>query len=117
YTHHEVKDLVKIRAERALAAGLDGVIASGQEAQMIKKISTELLVVAPGIRPDGYPEDDQKRRTTPRQAIVAGADYLVIGRPITDAVNVRRASEDIVAEMQEAFDSLHPAQPATPATQ
>jgi orotidine-5'-phosphate decarboxylase len=106
YTQHDVKDLVQIRARRAVDAGLDGVIASGQEARTIKKVSGELLVVAPGIRPDGYPEDDQKRRTTPREAVLAGADYLVIGRPITDAGNPRKASEEIIAEMQEAFDAL-----------
>jgi orotidine-5'-phosphate decarboxylase len=112
YSHHEVKDLVTVRAKRAFEAGLDGVIASGQEAALIKTISTRLLVVAPGIRPDGYPEDDQKRRTTPKQAIQAGADYLVLGRPITDASNPRRAAEEVIAEMQEAFDSLREASSA-----
>jgi len=105
YAHHEVKDLVTVRASRAIDAGLDGVIASGQEAAMIKAIPGKLLVVTPGIRPDGYPEDDQKRKTTPRQAIQAGADYLVIGRPITDAPDPRSASRLIVTEMQEAFDA------------
>ena len=106
YSHHEVKDLVIIRAKKAFEAGLDGVIASGQEAALIKAISDQLLVVTPGIRPDGYPEDDQKRRTTPKEAVSAGADYLVLGRPITDAVNPRKAAEQILAEMQEAFDAL-----------
>lgn len=106
YSHHEVKDLVTIRAKRAVEAGLDGVIASGQEAALIKAISGKLLVVTPGIRPDGYPEDDQKRKTTPKQAVLAGADYLVLGRPITHAPDPRQASEQIIAEMQEAFDAL-----------
>jgi orotidine-5'-phosphate decarboxylase len=112
YSRHSVKDLVVIRARKALEAGIDGVIASGQEAQVIKQLSSKLLVVTPGIRPDGYPEDDQKRRTTPSQAILAGADYLVIGRPITDASNPRRISEQILSEMQVAFDSLPQTNPA-----
>jgi orotidine-5'-phosphate decarboxylase len=106
YSDHSVKDLVVIRARKALEAGVDGVIASGQEAQLIKQISSKLLVVTPGIRPDGYPEDDQKRRTTPSAAVLAGADYLVIGRPITDAPNPRRVAEQILSEMQDAFNSL-----------
>jgi len=111
YTKHTVEQLVLHRAKKALEAGCDGVIASGREAGLIKDLSAKhskrLWVVTPGIRPDGYPEDDQKRRTTPREAILAGADYLVLGRPITEAVNPKRASEEILAEMQEAFDTLH----------
>jgi orotidine-5'-phosphate decarboxylase len=105
YTQHSVEELVLFRARKALEAGCDGVIASGHEAQQIKQLSNHLLVVTPGIRPDGHPEDDQKRRTTPRSAILAGADYLVLGRPITDAPNPREAAEAILLEMQEAFDA------------
>jgi len=105
YTQHSVEELVLVRARKALEAGCDGVIASGQEAQRIKEISKgNLLVVTPGIRPDGYPEDDQARKTTPRDAILAGADYLVVGRPITEAADQRREAEKIVKEMQSAFD-------------
>jgi len=107
YSRHSVKDLVVIRARKSLEAGIDGVIASGQEAQVIKQLSSKLLVVAPGIRPDGFPEDDQKRRTTPGEAILAGADYLVMGRPITDSSDPRRISEQVISEMQQAFDA-HP---------
>ena len=107
YTKHSVEDLVVVRAKNALAAGCDGVIASGREAKLIKDISGgNLLVVTPGIRPDGYPEDDQKRKTTPRQAILSGADYLVIGRPITDEVNPRTAATTILKEMQSAFNDV-----------
>jgi orotidine-5'-phosphate decarboxylase len=110
YTNHTVEQLVIHRATKALQAGCDGVIASGQEAKAIKDLSSQfgrsLLVVTPGIRPDGYPEDDQKRRTTPEQAILAGADYLVLGRPITDAPDPRKAAEGILTEMQSAFDRL-----------
>jgi orotidine-5'-phosphate decarboxylase len=104
YTNHSVEDLVLFRARKALEAGCDGVIASGREAKAIKSIlKGNLLVVTPGIRPDGYPEDDQKRRTTAREAIQAGADYLVIGRPITEAINPREESERFLGEMQAAF--------------
>ena len=105
YTEHTVEQLVLHRAKKALEAGCDGVIASGQEANAIKAISGgKLLVVTPGIRPDGYPEDDQKRRTTPTDAILAGADYLVIGRPITGAADPKQMAQQVVREMQAAFD-------------
>jgi orotidine-5'-phosphate decarboxylase len=106
FVNQTVEDLVLFRARKALEAGCDGVIASGQEARAIKSVASKLLVVTPGIRPDGYPEDDQKRKTTPRDAILAGADYLVIGRPITGQPDPRKAAEEILAQMQEAFDSL-----------
>lgn len=105
YSEHTVEQLVLFRAKMALDAGCDGVIASGQEARAIRALSGKLLVITPGIRPDGSSEDDQKRRTTPRDAILAGADYLVIGRPITAAADPLAATEKILQEMQEAFDS------------
>ncbi len=105
YRDASVEDLVLVRARKALEAGCDGVVASGQEAKKIKEISqNNLLVVTPGIRPEGYPQDDQKRRTTPTEAILAGADYLVIGRPITDAADAREAAQKLLTEMQKAFD-------------
>lgn len=107
YAHTSVEELVLFRARNALAAGCDGVIASGREARRIKEFSgNNLLVVTPGIRPDDYPQDDQKRRTTAQDAILAGADYLVIGRPITDPANHRREAGKFVREMQESFDAL-----------
>lgn len=106
YTQHTVEQLVIFRARKALEAGCDGVIASGREAESIKQMSGgNLLVVSPGIRSDGYPEDDQKRRVTAAQAIKAGADYLVIGRPITEATNPARVAREFLDEMQYAFDS------------
>lgn len=105
YSNHTVEQLVVFRAKMALDAGCDGVIASGHEARAIKGLSHKLLVITPGIRPDGAREDDQKRRTTPRDAILAGADYLVVGRPITEAPDPLEATEKILAEMQDAFDS------------
>ncbi len=104
YTKHTVEQLVLFRAQKALDAGCDGVIASGREARQIKELAgNKLLVVTPGIRPPGYPADDQKRRTTATDAILAGADYLVIGRPITEAVNPRREAGRFVEEMKDAF--------------
>lgn len=107
YTKHSVEELVLFRARKALEAGCDGVIASGQEAKKIKELTEgKLLVVTPGIRPEGSAQDDQKRITTPRQAILEGADYLVIGRPITapKTGSPREATEQILAEMQAAFE-------------
>lgn len=106
YSEHTVEQIVLHRARKALEAGCDGVIASGQEAEAIRKLSKNLLIVTPGIRPDGSPEDDQKRRVTPAQAILSGADYLVIGRPITAPPEgtPRAATARIAAEMQAAFD-------------
>ncbi len=107
YTDHSIEELVLFRARKALEAGCDGVIASGREAQKIKELSgRSLLVVTPGIRPEGYPEDDQKRRATAAEAIRAGADYLVIGRPITGAPNPRDAARRLIQEMQDAFDAM-----------
>ena len=107
YSNTTVEDLVIFRARKALDAGCDGVIASGLEAKKIKEVAGKnLLVVTPGIRPEGYPEDDQKRKSTPVEAILAGADYLVIGRPITEEVDPRKAAEKILTDMQQAFDRL-----------
>jgi orotidine-5'-phosphate decarboxylase len=107
YTNHTPEQLVLFRARKALDAGCDGVIASGLEAKQIKELSTnKLLVITPGIRPDGYPEDDQKRKTTPADAVSAGADYLVVGRPITGAKDMRAAAQEILDQMQSAFNAL-----------
>jgi len=106
YTEHTAEDLVLFRAKKALEAGCDGVIASGLEAKQIKELTNHrLLVVTPAIRESNYPKDDQKRRSTASEAVIAGADYLVIGRPIYDAVNPKEKTKEFLAEMQEAFDS------------
>lgn len=111
YTKHTVEDLVLFRARKALAAGCDGVVTSGHEAQRIREISREkLLIVVPGIRPGGYPADDQKRRTTPSDAILAGADYLVVGRPITEPqgdLAPAESARQFLTEMQAAFDQRY----------
>jgi orotidine-5'-phosphate decarboxylase len=104
----EVEQLVLYRAKKALEAGCDGVIASGKEAEAIRTMAGDLplLIVTPGIRPEAATLDDHKRPVTPAAAIAAGADYLVVGRPITASDDPRSAAENILAEMQEAFDSV-----------
>jgi orotidine-5'-phosphate decarboxylase len=83
-------------AELAKESGLDGVVASPQEASKIrKKIGKDFLIVTPGIRPEGSEVQDQKRTATPEEAFRAGADYIVIGRPVTKAKDPVKAIKDI----------------------
>jgi orotidine-5'-phosphate decarboxylase len=99
-----VEELVMARATKALEVGCDGVIASALEAPSIRKMAgNKLMIVSPGIRPGGSAPDDQKRTATPYDAILAGADYLVIGRPITQASNPKQAAATIIAEMADAL--------------
>ena len=101
-----VADLVAARAKLAGEVGFDGVVASGEEPSVIRqRVSQDLLIVTPGIRPSDQGADDHARVSTPTSAISAGADYLVVGRPIRDAADPKAASERIVLEMQAAFDS------------
>ena len=97
----DVQQLVLSRARRALAAGCAGVVSSGIEAEAIRsEIGERLMVVTPGIRPvDNRAEDDQKRVLTPERAFQAGADYIVVGRPIRDAADPRAAAEAIQASI------------------
>jgi orotidine-5'-phosphate decarboxylase len=100
-----VEDLVIHRATKAMDLGVDGVIASALEASKIKQLSKEkLMVVSPGIRPHGSQKDDQKRTSTPYEAIRSGADYMVIGRPITEASDRKEAARLIISEMSRALD-------------
>jgi orotidine-5'-phosphate decarboxylase len=100
----DVEELVLARAKKALDAGIDGVIASAREAAEIRKLtSNKLMIVSPAIRPSGSVSDDQKRTATPGEAIRAGADYLVVGRPITQAPDPKRAARAIIDEMAEAL--------------
>ncbi|MEW6246692.1 MAG: orotidine-5'-phosphate decarboxylase [Nitrospirota bacterium] len=101
-----IEDLVTARAALAAEVGCDGVIASGEEPAAIRrKVGSRLLIVTPGVRPAGKRTDDHARVTTPAQAISAGADYLVVGRPIRDAADPASAAAAILAEMQAAFDA------------
>lgn len=98
-------DYVLRIAKTSREAGCDGVICSAREAREVRKlVGKECLVVTPGIRPAGSPVDDHKRSAAPREAILAGADYLVIGRPITRSPDLRQAASQIIEEMQAAFD-------------
>ena len=95
-----VFDLVLRRAEMAAEAGADGVIASAAEAEEIRKrFGDRLEIVTPGIRPAGAAAHDQKRVITPRDAIEAGADRLVVGRPIVEAADPAAAAAAIIAEI------------------
>lgn len=93
-------DLVLHRARLAKAAGFDGVIASGQEAAPLRQaVPKDFLIVTPGIRMAGGTAGDQARVTTPHKAITDGADYLVVGRPITEAKDPGAAAELVVKDM------------------
>jgi len=91
--------LVQERARLAQDAGFDGIVASGKEAAALRERLRNFLIVTPGIRQQGADVQDQTRVVTPKSAVEAGADYLVIGRPITRADDPRAAAEAIVAEI------------------
>lgn len=96
-----IPDLVQSRAERAFEAGADGVIASPQEAGLIRALpsASDRLIVTPGVRPAGASLGDQKRVATPAKAISAGADHIVVGRPVWTAENPRAAAKAILQEL------------------
>jgi orotidine-5'-phosphate decarboxylase len=100
-----VTDLVMQRAAMAKTAGCRGVICSGLEAATLKaNFGRNFLAITPGIRPsEGAPTGDQQRVATPAAAIAAGADYLVVGRPIRDAQDPVTAADAIVAEIATAL--------------
>lgn len=99
----DIPALVRSRAQRAVALGCAGVVASGQEAAMLRKtLGDDGLIVTPGIRPVRQ-DDDQKRTVTPTQALRDGADYLVVGRPVRDADNPREAARVIQDEIASAL--------------
>jgi orotidine-5'-phosphate decarboxylase len=100
----DVEELVLARATKALNAGCDGVIASAREVAMIRaQTNNKLMIVSPAIRPRGSLPDDQKRTATPREAIQAGADYLVVGRPISAALDPKQAAASVIAEIASAL--------------
>ena len=98
-----VPELVAERAAQARDIGVDGLVCSAEEAGKLRTIaSTGMVLVTPGIRPAGSAAGDQKRIMTPGEAIAAGADYLVVGRPILEAPDPKAAAEAIVAEIAAA---------------
>ncbi|BAT61757.1 orotidine 5'-phosphate decarboxylase [Variibacter gotjawalensis] len=98
-----VKDLISLRARQAHEIGIDGLVCSPEEAATLRPIAADKMVlVTPGVRPAGADAGDQKRIMTPGRAIREGADYLVVGRPITAASDPKAAAEAIVAEITEA---------------
>ena len=98
----DIPDLVAERAARAFDAGADGVIASPQEAAMIRALpeAAGRLIVTPGVRPTGAALGDQKRVATPAQAIADGADHIVVGRPIWAAPEPRTAAQAILDDLR-----------------
>ncbi len=95
-----VAEQVVSLAKLAKQAGLDGVVASAQEAKKIRQAcGSDFLIVTPGVRPAGAATQDQSRITTPATAIQNGADYLVVGRPITQAANPQDAARNIQQEI------------------
>ncbi len=88
-----VRDLVRLRAQQARTAGIDGIVCSAAEAGIVREaIGAKMVIVTPGIRPQGSGSGDQKRTLTPREAILAGVDHMVIGRPIIRAPDPRGAA-------------------------
>ena len=99
----DVDALVARRAQQAHDMGIDGLVCSPEEASPLRlAVGNDMLFVTPGVRPEGSAHGDQKRVATPGQAIRAGADYLVVGRPITGAADPKRAAKAIVDEIAQA---------------
>lgn len=99
-----VEEMVARLAQLAQQAGFDGVVASPREVPLIRRVcGKEFIIVTPGVRPSFASVDDQKRITTPADAIAAGTDYLVVGRPIAKAADPRMAAATILEEMAQAL--------------
>jgi len=101
------EDMVRRLALLSESAGMDGVVASPNEVGVVREVirNPSFIVVTPGVRPAGAALGDQKRVTTPREAILAGADYLVVGRPILSAANPADAARQIVEEIRIALEN------------
>jgi orotidine-5'-phosphate decarboxylase len=99
-----VSDLVEARARQAQALGVDGLVCSPEEAASLRQIvGDQMSLVTPGIRPAGTAVGDQKRVMTPARAIAAGADYLVVGRPVMQAADPKALADAIQAEIAAAL--------------
>ena len=99
-----VSELVEERARQAQGLGIDGLVCSPEEASALRRlVGPRMSLVTPGIRPSGLDAGDQKRIMTPARAIAAGADYLVVGRPVIEAADPRAAAEVIQSEIAHAL--------------
>ncbi len=100
-----LEKVISYTAKKAIETGCDGVIASGESIRQIRASSPEdFIIVAPGIRPKGYPTDDHKRSLTPYEAIAYGANYLVVGRSITQqSDDPSRTAKEIIGEIEKAL--------------
>ena len=97
-----VGELAAARAAQARDTGIDGLVCSAEEAANLRGIvGPGMVLVTPGIRPSGTASGDQKRIMTPARAIEAGADYLVVGRPVVEARDPKAAADAIVAEIEQ----------------
>ena len=100
---HGALELVEARAADARTAGMDGIVCAPPDLAVARAaVGPDMVIVTPGIRPQSAAVGDQKRVTTPRAAIAAGVDYMVIGRPITQAAEPKAAAEAILAEIMAA---------------
>jgi orotidine-5'-phosphate decarboxylase len=98
-----VNELAAARAAQARDIGVDGLVCSAEEAATLRSIAgARMVLVTPGIRPSGSAAGDQKRIMTPARAIEAGADFLVVGRPVLEAGDPKAAADAIVAEIEKA---------------
>ena len=96
----ELDEYVRVFTKRSIEAGCDGVVASGESIREIRQeFGSRLVIVAPGIRPEGKSQNDHKRALTPKMAIDYGADYLVVGRPVTEAENSLEVVENLIEEV------------------
>jgi orotidine-5'-phosphate decarboxylase len=103
---HTIADLVASRAHQAKALGIDGIVCSPEESSSLRTIvGDQMSLVTPGIRPTGSSSGDQKRIMTPARAIAAGADYLVVGRPVVEATDPKAAADSIQAEIAHALEA------------
>ena len=103
YYNNNVEKIVSNFAKNALINKLDGIVCSPQEIAIVKKITqNKLIIVTPGIRPINYEDskDDQKRVMSPKEAINAGANYLVMGRPITKSTNPLKSLQSINSSLE-----------------
>jgi orotidine-5'-phosphate decarboxylase len=98
-----IRDIVLERARLAKDCGLSGVVASSEEAALIREnLGDDFVIVTPGIRPQGSDPGDQKRIATPFDAIKSGSDFLVVGRPIVQAADPLKAAKQVLDEIQQA---------------